>query len=149
MSSRDAFGPHLRRIRVQHGISLERIAGQTKVGVALWAGLERNDLSRWPTGIFARAYVREYAKIIGADPEATVDEFCRCFPHGDRRGERLVRGQAEIVGHAIAYDEQVPAELDRRGGPRPVPEKPRQTGLRRLLVVLWRRASALRSQSQA
>lgn len=149
MSPREAFGPHLRRVRVQHGISLEQIAEQTKVSVALWAGLERNDLSRWPTGIFARAYVREYARIVGADPEATVDEFCRCFPHGDRRGERLIRGQAEIVGHAIAYDEQVPAELDRRNGPRPAPTKSGPSGFRRLLDVLWRRASTLRSGSQA
>ena len=141
MSPRDAFGPNLRRIRVQHGISLEQIAAQTKVNVALWSGLERNDLSRWPTGIFARSYVREYAKIVGADPDATVDEFCRCFPQGDRRGERLIRGQAEIVGHALQYDEKLPPELDRRNGPRLVKKKPHPTAVRRLLDALWRKTS--------
>ncbi|PYQ74864.1 MAG: hypothetical protein DMG04_09175 [Acidobacteria bacterium] len=134
MSSREAFGPNLRRIRVQHGISLEQIAAQTKVSVALWSGLERNDMSRWPTGIFARSYVREYARI-GAD------EFCRCFPQGDRRAERLIRGQAEIVGHPIEYDEKVPAERDRRNGSPPAPKKPQPTGVRRLLDALWGKTS--------
>ena len=79
MSERDAFGPNLRRIRIQRGISVLDIVSRTNVNAALWEGLERNDLSRWPTGIYARAYVRSYAKAIGVDPESTVDQFCRCF----------------------------------------------------------------------
>jgi transcriptional regulator with XRE-family HTH domain len=113
-----AFGPNLRRIRIQRGVSLEQLARDTKVGLALWAGLERNDLSRWPTGIYARAYVRAYAQAIGVDPETTVDDFCRAFPHGDRRAETVIRGQAQIVGHSdLAWrDELASAEQDRRGG---------------------------------
>jgi transcriptional regulator with XRE-family HTH domain len=112
-----AFGPNLRRIRIQRGVSLEDISADTKVGVALWTGLERNDLSRWPAGIYARAYVRAYAQAIGVDPEATVDEFCRTFPQGDRRAESVIRGHAEIVGHtALEWRDDPPAdEVDRRG----------------------------------
>ena len=58
MSGREAFGPNLRRIRLQKGVSLKQLAESTKVAETLWAGLERNDFSRWPNGIFARAYVR-------------------------------------------------------------------------------------------
>jgi cytoskeletal protein RodZ len=86
MSPREAFGPNLRRQRLERGVSLEEIAHSTKVIVSLWAGLERNDLSRWPTGIYARSYLREYARAIGADPESTVDEFCRWFPQGRPSG---------------------------------------------------------------
>ena len=107
MSEREAFGPNLRRIRVQRGISLERIAAATKVSADLWAGLERSDLSRWPTGIYARAYVRAYAVEIGADPDVTVDTFCRLFPHGDRRAERLVRGQAALVNHDLRWKDDL------------------------------------------
>ena len=140
MSAREAFGPNLRRLRMQRGISLEFIARETKVSVAIWTGLERNDLSRWPTGIYARAYVRSYAQLIGADPEATVDEFCRLFPKGDRRAERLIRGQAEIVGHPLAWRDQVPGGSDRRD-PGPPSESPKApaTGLRRWLEALWSR----------
>lgn len=114
--TRDAFGPNLRRIRTQRGISLQQIAEATKVSEDLWAAFERNDLSRWPTGIFARAYVRQYAYAIGVDPDSTVDEFCRWFSQGDRRAERIVREHAEIVGHTLDWTEATQAaEGDRRG----------------------------------
>ena len=80
--------------------------------------MERNDLSRWPTGIYARAFMREYASAIGEDPETTVDEFCRWFPQGDRRAEPVIRGQAEIVGHQnLVWQDEVPSVSDgnRRG----------------------------------
>ena len=120
MSQREAFGPNLRRIRLQRGVSLQQLATATKVSETLWSGLERNDFSRWPSGIFARAYVREYAKAIGVDPEATVDEFCRWFPNGDRRALPTIKGQAEIVGHDdLQWQDHVPpaaGDDDRRAG---------------------------------
>ena len=143
--SRDAFGPNLCRIRVQKGISLYQIAEATKVSAVLWSGLERNDFSRWPNGIFARAYVRQYACAIGLDPEATVDEFCRWFPQGDRRAECLVRGQAKIVGHDLAWNDDVPfavGDPDRRGAAavtpmrRPLPPSPFAALLGRLRRTL-------------
>jgi transcriptional regulator with XRE-family HTH domain len=120
MGEREAFGPNLRRIRVQRGISLERIAASTKVGIDLLAGLERNDLSRWPSGIYARSYVRAYAMEIGVDPDVTVDEFCRNFPQGDRRVARLVREQAALVGHDLRWKDDLAPEVERdRRAPAP------------------------------
>jgi len=120
MSEREAFGPNLRRIRVQRGISIDEIVSGTNVSASLWEGLERNDLARWPTGIYARSYVRSYAKAIGVDPEATVDEFCRLFPQGDRRAELVIRGHAEIIGHMdLQWRDHLPpsvADGERRAG---------------------------------
>src|SRR6185503_4093617 len=119
MSEREAFGPNLRRIRIQRGVTIEQIVAMTKVNGALWAGLERNDFSRWPAGIYARAFVRDYARAIGVDVESTVDAFCRYFPQGDRRAEGLIRGHAEIVGHSnLEWRDHVPpvvADGERRG----------------------------------
>lgn len=42
--------------------------------------LERNDISLLPGGIYSRGLVRAYAEHIGADPEATVQEFVARFP---------------------------------------------------------------------
>ena len=123
MSEREAFGPNLRRLRVQRGISLERIATATKVNSELWSGLERNDLSRWPTGIYARAYVRAYALEVGMDPDTTVDEFCRLFPNGDRRAERVVREQAALVGHDLRWkDDLVGSVIEEKRASPPVDE---------------------------
>ena len=120
MNGSEAFGPNLRRIRLQKGVSLKQLADSTKVAETLWAGLERNDFSRWPNGIFARAYVREYAKAVGVDPESTVDDFCRWFPNGDRRVAPIIKGQAEIVGHDdLDWRDEVPQTVvdgNRRGG---------------------------------
>jgi len=123
MGEREAFGPNLRRIRVQRGISLDRISEATKISSDFWAGLERNDFSRWPSGIYARAYVRAYALEIGVDPDATVNDFCRWFPQGDRRAARLVKEQAAIVGHDLQWkDDLAPGMQDRRARP-PAPVK--------------------------
>ena len=117
MSDRHTFGPRLRRERERRGISLATITLVTKVSSDLWEGLERNDLSRWPSGIFARAFVRDYARAVGLDADEIVDEFCRLFPAGDRRGARIIRAQAELIGHEVGPLEAVaplPPEGDRR-----------------------------------
>lgn len=116
MPDRDQFGPRLRRERERKGISLEQLAVATKVSTDLWIGLEQNDLSRWPAGIFARAFVRDYARTIGLDADAVVDEFCRHYALGDRRTSRIVEAQAQLIGHehhAIAPD-PLPAGRERR-----------------------------------
>jgi transcriptional regulator with XRE-family HTH domain len=125
MSERQAFGPNLRRVRLQRGISIDRIAAATKISADLWTGLEQNDLSRWPAGLYARAYVRAYALEIGIDPDVTVDEFCRCFPAGDRRAGRLVREQAALLGHDLQWrDDLGHIEGDRRANRSAVDQPP-------------------------
>jgi transcriptional regulator with XRE-family HTH domain len=126
MFDRDTFGPRLRRQRERRGISLETIASVTKVSADLWDGLERNDFSRWPSGVFARAFVRDYARAIGLDGDEIVTEFCRLFPVGDRRANRLIKAQAELIGHQLAFTEPgaIPPEGDRRAAARtPVDER--------------------------
>lgn len=117
MSDRDTFGPRLRSDRERRGITIDTIVAVTKVSADLWVGLERNDFSKWPSGIFARAFIRDYARAVGLDSDEVVDEFCRLFPQGDRRTGRIIQAQAEIIGHAPAAVEDaglVPPEGDRR-----------------------------------
>ena len=74
------FGPRLRQERERRKISLQSISANTKVSVALFEALERDDMSRWPSGIFRRSFVRAYAEAIGLDPDETVREFLERFP---------------------------------------------------------------------
>jgi transcriptional regulator with XRE-family HTH domain len=130
MTERDTFGPRLRRERERRGISLETIAAVTNVSVELWRGFESNDFSRWPKGVFARSFVRDYAKAVGLDANEVVDDFCRLFPLGDRRALPIIREQARIIGHqpdAIVDDPSlIPGGVDRRGNPdaKTAPEPP-------------------------
>jgi transcriptional regulator with XRE-family HTH domain len=135
MSDRDTFGPRLRRERERRRISLDTIAAVTKVGVDMWEGLERNDYSRWPSGIFARAFVRDYARAVGLDEDEVVDEFCRLYPQGDRRVSRIIQGQAALIGHQPAVVDDpglLPPEGDRRASAR---EKAAEARARRIRLA--------------
>jgi transcriptional regulator with XRE-family HTH domain len=76
----DRLGARLRAERERRKIALEHVAANTKISIALLRDLERDELSRWPTGIFRRAFVRAYAQAIGIDPDETLDEFLRLYP---------------------------------------------------------------------
>jgi cytoskeletal protein RodZ len=76
----ESFGAGLRQRREEQQISLSTIAEQTKIKLSLLEGLERDDVSRWPSGIFRRAFVRDYARAIGLQPDAVVREFLDRYP---------------------------------------------------------------------
>jgi transcriptional regulator with XRE-family HTH domain len=76
----EPFGRRLRSERERRRITLELIAANTKIGVALLKGLERDDVSRWPSGIFRRSFMRSYAEAIGLDADETLREFLERFP---------------------------------------------------------------------
>jgi transcriptional regulator with XRE-family HTH domain len=142
MSERDTFGPRLRRERERRGISLETIATRTNVSVELWKGFEQNDFSRWPGGLYARAFVREYAKALGLDATEVVDDFCRLFPLGDRRALPVIRAQAELIGHEPECEDDprlMPGGVDRRAGADEPPEGPvaRRRLVPRILAAIF------------
>src|SRR5262249_16440216 len=79
MEPAPAFGPRLRQERERRQISLTSIAENTKISRSLLEALERDDVSRWPHGIFSRAFVRSYAEAIGLNPDYVVREFTERF----------------------------------------------------------------------
>ena len=97
MTPQETFVTRLRRHRQRNGISLDEMATDTRVKRELLEALEQNDLSEWPRGLYARAWIRAYATAVGLDPIDTVDEFCRLFPQGDRRANSTIKEIASIV----------------------------------------------------
>lgn len=95
----DSFGARLRRQREQQQLTLAQIAATTKIQASLFAGLERDDVSRWPSGLFRRSFVRAYADAIGLDPEAVCREFIERFPdpHGPEPAVSVSRGGSPAV----------------------------------------------------
>ena len=141
MSEQDTFGPRLRRERERRGISLDALVTLTNVSLELWEGFESGDFSRWPTGLYARAFVRDYAKAIGMDPDEVVDDFCRLFPLGDRRSLPIIAATAEIIGHdTTATDDPrlMPDGIDRRSRPgAPAAPLPQRVGLARIFRAIF------------
>ncbi len=114
MTPQETFVTRLRRYRQRYGISLDEIAGELRVKRELLEALENNDLSDWPRGLYARAWIRAYASAVGLDPIDTVDEFCRLFPHGDRRASGTIREIATIVAAPSEYRDEFAHPEDRR-----------------------------------
>lgn len=108
MTPQETFVTRLRRHRERNRISLEEIAAETRVKKELFEAFEANDLSAWPRGLYARAWVRTYACAVGLDPIDTVDEFCRLFPNGDRRGHATMQDIASIVASVGEFKDEFP-----------------------------------------
>jgi transcriptional regulator with XRE-family HTH domain len=106
---RDSFGPYLRGERERRGLTLEGIADSTKIKRSLLAALERSDVSQWPSGIFRRAFMREYASAIGLPPEPVVAELTRLFPDEEFSSDFPHDIQAADPGNS---DPRVPAALE-------------------------------------
>ena len=117
MTPQEIFVGRLRRHRERNHISLEEIASETRIKSDLLAALEQNDLSGWPRGLYARAWMRAYASAIDLDAIDTVDEFCRLFPQGDRRVQPTIQEIAAIVAAPSEYRDEFKgiSEVDRRG----------------------------------
>ena len=139
---KDSFGAALRAGRERRKVSLAQLVEATKANPELWQALEENDLSRWPTRIYARSLIRQYAEHVGLDPEELVNEFCRLFPHGDRRADTLLRDQASLIGHRFVWQGELPPTEphDRRSDG--TLEHPPSRGLQRIRAG-WLLAAAL------
>lgn len=75
MEEPTTLGAYLRRERERRNLALRTISESTKVSVPLLEGLEADDISRWPGGIFRRAFVRSYAECVGLDPDDVFRRF--------------------------------------------------------------------------
>jgi transcriptional regulator with XRE-family HTH domain len=95
----ESLGARLRRQREQQNVPLVTIAEQTKIKVSLLEALERDDLSRWPSGIFRRAYLRAYAHAIGLSPDEVLREFLERYPDSIQEPES-VAAMAAVHGMA-------------------------------------------------
>lgn len=75
MDDTTRLGAYLRAERERRGLALRTISENTKVSLPLLEGLEADDISRWPGGIFRRAFVRAYAEAVGLDPDDVFKRF--------------------------------------------------------------------------
>ena len=121
MTPQKTFITRLRRHRERNRISLDDIVAQTRITREQLDAFERGDLETWPRGIYARAWVRSYASVIGLDPIDTVDEFCKLFPHGDRRAHGTFRDFAAIIAQPTGYQDEFENASDAPGADRRTP----------------------------
>jgi cytoskeletal protein RodZ len=103
----ETFGARLRRERERRHIALSSISENTKISVSLFERLERDDVSRWPSGIFRRTFIRSYAAAIGLDADAIAKEFLERFPDpADAAPDPPVETAAALKAHDASASRQ-------------------------------------------
>jgi cytoskeletal protein RodZ len=125
MNPQEMFVTRLRRHRTRSRVSIEEMAANLRIRPDLLEGLERNDLTGWPRGVYSRAWIRAYALAVDLDPIDTVEEFCRLFPQGDRRTGGTIQEIASIVASSSEYRDEFSHGQGRRSTDQPVSDEPR------------------------
>src|SRR6476620_4718264 len=74
-----SVGEMLRRERLRTGLDLERISQETKISVRMLELIEKDRFQQLPGAVFARSFVRQYARALGLDEEEVVRELDRTF----------------------------------------------------------------------
>ena len=69
------FGEHLRREREMRGVSLDEIAGATRISTRFLEALEKEAWDRLPGGVFNRGFVRTVARFLGLEEESLLAEY--------------------------------------------------------------------------
>ena len=79
-----SVGETLRRERLRKDLSLEQISRETKISARLLDAIEKDQFDLLPGGVFAKSFVRQYARFLGLDEEEMAAEVEKAInPAGD------------------------------------------------------------------
>ena len=70
-----SFGQYLQAIRLEKKISLEKVSEETRIGLDILKLIEKEDHENLPPEVFAKGFLRAYARAIGADGEEAVQRY--------------------------------------------------------------------------
>ncbi|MDR9390580.1 MAG: helix-turn-helix domain-containing protein, partial [Trueperaceae bacterium] len=71
------LGDWLRAAREEAGLDLATVAGHTHVRATYLEALEREDLAALPEDVYARNFLRLYARALGLDESDALQRFSR------------------------------------------------------------------------
>lgn len=72
---RGSFGAWLRHQREARSVSLREIADSSKISLRYLDALEQDRFDVLPAPVFARGFLREYARVVGLNPDEVVNLF--------------------------------------------------------------------------
>lgn len=72
-----AIGEKLRRERLQRKLGLEQISRELKISQRFLEAIEDDQFDKLPGGVFAKSFVRQYARLLGLDEEELAAEVQR------------------------------------------------------------------------
>src|SRR5579872_5052901 len=72
-----SLGETLRRARLKRNLELNRIADELKISASMLRAIEEERFDLLPGGVFARSFVRQYARLLGVDESEIESELTR------------------------------------------------------------------------
>lgn len=91
-----AFGDWLRRQREMREISLRDIADRTKISLRYLEAMEADRFDLLPAPIFAKGFLREYARYVGLSPDEVVNHYLSV--QQPRADEEEVKKDSTLAG---------------------------------------------------
>src|SRR5229473_6749194 len=88
-------GETLRRERLKRNLDLDYISHELKISRRLLDAIETDQFDRLPGGVFAKAFVRQYAQLLGLDAEDLAGQVQRAI-------EPPAPQSAEPTRHAVS-----------------------------------------------
>jgi cytoskeleton protein RodZ len=89
MSTPESVGEFFRQVRETKGLTLEDVATKTRIHFDFLIALEENNFTKLPDQVFAKGFVRSYARSLGLDEEDAIRRFVQSAgPFYDKQAER-------------------------------------------------------------
>ena len=82
----ESFGSWLRSQREVRQVELETISQSSKVNIRYLEALEQHRFDLLPATIFVKGFLREYARIVGLDPDEVLNFFLAASAQDDLEG---------------------------------------------------------------
>src|SRR5580658_4437494 len=77
--SMTSIGDTLRRERQKRNLDLAQVSLVLKISPRFLEAIEQENFERLPAGVFAKSFVRQYARLLGLDEEEAANEVQRAL----------------------------------------------------------------------
>lgn len=85
-----SFGQHLQECRKTRNLQLEAIAHELKIGESVLRAIEAENLSKLPPPVFAKGFLRGFARMVGADENRVIDGYLRRIDPSGKSSSRNI-----------------------------------------------------------
>jgi cytoskeletal protein RodZ len=71
----DSIGDFFKQVRETKGLTLDEVASKTRIRTDFVKALEEGNFAKLPDQVFARGFVRSYARSLGLDEDDAIHRF--------------------------------------------------------------------------
>ncbi len=85
----ESIGEFFKQVRETKGLTIDEVASKTRIRTDFVKALEEGNFAKLPDQVFARGFVRSYARSLGLDEDDAIQRFTQSAgAYYDKQGER-------------------------------------------------------------